>query len=189
MIRRRNYFIKKKFQANFAFRFILLLLLEAILIAGLYMYVSNDTITAGYLDSILTVERTPQFFFGQFLLITLIVGLGIAIAAMIVFILLSHRIAGPLYRFEKDLEEVTSGNLTKRINLRRTDQLIELKESLNSLIGSFDSRMGRLKGKLSKLNRLLSRDNASQNASEIYSLMGSIKDEIDRFKVTSWPEE
>ena len=115
MIRRTNYFIKKGFQFNFAAKFILLILLEAGLIAVLFMQVSGNTITTGYYDSILTIDRTPKFFLTPLLLIVLITAVGIGLSGMIVFILLSHRIAGPLYRFEKDLGDVSYGDLTKRI--------------------------------------------------------------------------
>ena len=131
MIRRKNYFIKKRFQMGFIYRFILLLLLESLLIAGLFMYISSDTLTTGYFNYILKIERTSDFFFISFLLITSIVVIGMAMIGMAVFILLSHRIAGPLYRFEKDLAEMAQGDLTKRIALRKTDQLTELKEALN----------------------------------------------------------
>jgi methyl-accepting chemotaxis protein len=184
MLRRKNYLIKKRFQIGFFYRFIVLLGLEAVLIAILFMHVANDTVTAGYLDSILSVETTSHFFFIPFLLIVLIVGVGIAIAAMVIFILLSHRIAGPLYRFENVLNDINTGDLTKRVSLRRTDELIELKEALNVLMESFDQRLGRVKTNLSELKDLLSKNDPA-NSEKIYKAIELLKKEIDHFKVTS----
>lgn len=189
MIRRRNYFIKKRFQLNFVYKFVILLLLEALLIAGLFMYLSNDTLTTGYLGSILRVESTPRFFFAPLVLITLIVCVGIGIAAMIVFILLSHKIAGPLYRFENDLREIAGGDLTKRICLRKTDQLIELKEALNLLIGSLDRKVGRMKDIVLELEGLTYKEDIPSNLDKIYKLIEILKNEINCFKVTSEPKE
>ena len=186
MIRRKNYFIKKKFQFNFIFRFLLLLLLEAALIAGLFMYISSNTLTTGYMDSVLKIESTPNFFFLPFLLIMLIVAIGIGIAAMVVFIMLSHRIAGPLYRFEKDLEDISSGDLTKRISLRKTDQLTELKESLNVLIDSFDHRMARIRSHVAELKELVDKRG---DPAKINRLVETLKSEIEYFKVTLGSKE
>lgn len=189
MIRRKNYFIKKRFQFNFISRFLLLILLEAVLIAGLFMYISNDTLTTGYFNSILTIERTPNFFFIPALLIMLIVAVGIGISGMFIFILLSHRIAGPLYRFEKDLEEIGLGNLTKRISIRRTDQLEELKNALNILIDSLDRKMGEMKNRLIELKELASKKDDPEITVKIQKTIRLLENEIEQFKVSSTPKE
>jgi len=189
MIRRKNYFIKKNFQVNFISKFLILILLEAVLIVGLFMRVSNNTLTTGYFDSVLTIERTPDFFFVPIILIMLIVAIGIGIAGMIVFIMLSHRIAGPLYRFEKDIMEVGSGDLTKRINLRKTDQLAELKESLNIFIDSLDQKMSRIKNNLAELKELVSKKDDPGNIEKIYEMMELLNEDVEGFKVTSEPNE
>ena len=187
--RRRNYFIKKKFQMNFLYRFLMLLILESALIAGLFLYVSNNTLTTGYFDSILRIERTPIFFFVPFLLIILTVVIGMTMIGMIVFILLTHRIAGPLYRFEKDLEEIASGNLSKRINLRKTDQMTELQEALNSFVDTFDQKIGRVKDSVFELRELLSKKDDPEAAKKIYEMVEYLKGEIDQFKVSSGSKE
>jgi methyl-accepting chemotaxis protein len=103
---------------------------------------------------------------------------------MVIFILLSHRIAGPLYRFEKTLNEISAGNLAKRINLRKNDQLNELQEALNSLLVSFDERLGRTKNNLSELKELLAKNDPG-NLQKIYKVIELLEKEIEHFKVTS----
>ena len=134
MVRRKNYFIKKSFQLKFLSAFVVLLILESFLVTALFMYISNNTLTTGYSNSTLRIESTPSFFFVAMIFITLIAAIGIGLAGMVIFILLSHRIAGPLHRFEKSLKDMGSGDLTFRVNLRKTDQLAELKKGLNILI-------------------------------------------------------
>ncbi len=185
MARRKRYFIKKRFQIGFIYKFLVLILLEAGLIVGLFMYFSSDTLTTGYSNSTLKIENTPDFFLVPLLLIVLIVGLGIAIAAMIVFILLSHRIAGPLYRFEKCLEETVAGDLTKRLTLRRTDQLLDLMETLNKTTSFFDSKIGRMKDAVLELKKLTTQKDISENSEKIHETIELLKSEIDHFKVTS----
>ena len=186
---RKNYLIKKRFQLNFLLKFVILLLIESFLITGLLMYVSNDTITTGYLNSTLRIEKTPDFFFVSFVLIILITVVGIGMAAMSIFILLSHRIAGPLYRFEKALKEVEDGNLRARVDLRKTDELVTLKEAMNSVFGSMDLRLGRVKKELAGLEELLLNPNDPQAVSKLKSKLSSIKDEIGYFKVSPISKE
>jgi len=185
---RTNYFIKKGFQFNFALKFMFLIILEAALIAGLFMCISGNTLTTGYENSILTVDNTSNFFFWPVLIVILITTIGIALAGMVVFIILSHRIAGPLYRFEKDLGEISYGDLTKRISLRKTDQLTEIKEALNSLVNTFDERMARIKSILIELKSLTDKGEPG-NSAKIQNIVKKLKEEIDRFKVTASPNE
>lgn len=139
--RRRNYFIKKKFQIGFIYRFIALIFLEAILIAGLLMYVSKGTLTTAYFGTHLQIEKTPIFFLRSFIIITLVAGIAIGLAGLVIFIYLSHRIAGPLYRFEKTLGDISKGDVSFRVNLRDTDQLKSLQKPLNNLLSSLDERI------------------------------------------------
>jgi methyl-accepting chemotaxis protein len=62
-------------------------------------------------------------------------------AMLVVFILLalhsilvSHRIAGPLYRFRSIFKAVAEGDLSIRANLRKTDYLGKESDSLNEMI-------------------------------------------------------
>ena len=188
-IKRKNYFIKKRFQAHFVMRFIILLLIEILLMAGLFMYISNNTMTTGYYGSRLTIEKTSSFFLVPFIFIMLIAGIAVGISAVVVFILFSHRIAGPLFRFEKDLKDISAGDLTKRINLRKTDQLVELKETMNLLAVSLDNHIGRIRSRTLDLEKTLMEKGESSDPGKARKAVELLKDEVDFFKVTSGPKE
>jgi len=183
--RRKNYFIKKSFQANFFLRFALLILLEALLIVGLFIYVSGGTLTTGYQGAALKIEKTSSFFFVAYLLISLIVGIAVGLAGMLVFMFLSHKIAGPLYRFEKSLEEISGGNLTHRIRLRKSDQLGDLAQSLNRFTQRMDETMGRLRKEIHEASKLSSSGEPSVNLPRIKETLNRLKEMIDAFKTTS----
>lgn len=181
MQRRRNYFIKKRFQLNFMAGFVILIVLESLLIAALLAHLSTDTLTTGYLNSVLKVERTSDFFKMSFLLGSFIAVGAIAIAGMAIFILLSHRIAGPLYRFEKTVKDIEAGDLTTRINLRKKDEIVTLKESLNVLVESMDKRIGRIKKNISELRTL---SDAKSDPDIIRRKISALEDEVGHFKVS-----
>ena len=69
-------------------------------------------------------------------------------AMLVVFVLLalhstfvSHRIAGPLYRFRKVFGAVARGDLSVRANLRKDDYLGKESESLNEMIASLRAKI------------------------------------------------
>jgi len=189
MVRRKNYFIKKRFQMSFAFRFLALLFIESLFILQLFMYIANNTITVGYANSSLQISKTSSFFWAPFTLITLIIVFGVSLVGTIVFIFLSHRIAGPLYRFEKTLKEMESGDLTLRVDLRRTDQLIELKEAFNALIISLDKKISSIKNEIDEAHKLLAKNDDPHIVSKLNKAVEILKKEVDYFKVSSETKE
>ena len=155
--RRRNYFIKKKFQVNFTVKFLIIILIEAFLAAGLFLYMSKGTLTTGYLGSELRIARTYDFFLPMLLLSNLII-VGIsAVIGIGVLIFLSHRLAGPLYRFENILNSIKKGDLTQRFKLRENDQFAELANSINEHTDTLDKNMGHLKAGVMEFSQLASK--------------------------------
>jgi nitrogen fixation/metabolism regulation signal transduction histidine kinase len=51
----------------------------------------------------------------------------------------SHRFAGPIYRFEKSAQVVSGGDLTHRVSLRTGDELMELQEEFNGMVSSLQT--------------------------------------------------
>lgn len=58
------------------------------------------------------------------------------VIVLIVSAVVSHRMAGPIYKFEKCCASVASGDLTCRISLRRGDHLTELQDQFNNMTGA-----------------------------------------------------
>ena len=160
--RRKNYFIKKSFQTRFSLRFALLIMLEAFLIAGLFWVVAKGTLTTGYSGTELRIEKTASFFYASFILILFIASLAIGLVGMLVFIFYSHRIAGPLFRFQKSLQQISGGDLTGRIRLRQKDQLGELGESINLMTESMDQQIGKLKKEIKAASQHAGKDSLTR---------------------------
>lgn len=185
MERRKKLFVKKKFQLSFILKFALLLLLESVLIVFLFTYMTNNTVTTGYAQSILRVESSLQFFLVPFILLSMICFVAISLVGMVVFTLFSHRIAGPLYRFEKILQQMGEGDLTANVNLRKKDQLVEVETLINEFVDMLDKRMGAMKVNLEQAQAFLMQMEDSATREELCQKLNLIKDEINHFKVTS----
>jgi methyl-accepting chemotaxis protein len=57
----------------------------------------------------------------------------ITLATIVVTLFVSHKLAGPMFRFEADLEVIGKGDLTKKIRLRKKDQLKDVVVTLNRM--------------------------------------------------------
>ncbi|MBM3253725.1 MAG: methyl-accepting chemotaxis protein [Candidatus Omnitrophica bacterium] len=60
-------------------------------------------------------------------------------------IFLTHKIAGPLYRFEKNVKAISDGDLSVRFNIRRGDDLKELADKLTIMTERFGELIVRFK--------------------------------------------
>ena len=64
--------------------------------------------------------------------------LAIMVLVIIVGIFTTHRIAGPIYRMESDIERTLSGEQGVRVRLRTGDAFPDLAEKVNQLIERID---------------------------------------------------
>lgn len=195
--RRTNHFIKKGFQIDFSIRFLALIIIEAVLLAGLFWYMSLDTLTTSYVGSQLRIENTSSFFFPSMMLSNLIVVVIVGLIGIAGLIFISHKIAGPLYRFEKSLKEMGTGDLSHRLQTRKQDQLTDLADTLNDFTSTIDRKMIDIKRDIRDIVRLteevrpyLSEDKkmdtarAEQIFQELSGKIGSLKDITDHFRTS-----
>lgn len=60
------------------------------------------------------------------------------VMVLIVSAVISHRMAGPIFKFEKSCTTVADGDLTHRVYLRQGDQLTELQDHFNNMAGAMN---------------------------------------------------
>lgn len=142
--KRKNIFIKKGFQTNFSLKFLVLIVIESFMVSGLFSYLLRGTVITGYTGSELVIARTGEYFMPKLLLANLAVIVITASAGFLILLLVSHKIAGPLYRFEKSLEETGKGDLTHRFSLRSDDQMGVLAQRLNDFNATMDSTLAKM---------------------------------------------
>lgn len=139
--KRRQYFIDKSFQAKFMLKFCLLILVGGALSVALTMMISQDTLTSSYNGSKLVIEKTSSAIMPSVIIATIVTTVVISIIAIIVMVFVSHKIAGPMYRFENDLKIIAEGDLKKEIRLRDGDQFSGVVGSLNNMVGSLNDKV------------------------------------------------
>jgi len=136
ILRRRQYIIKKGLQ----FRYIGLifsLAFIASLVTGWTVFATGWHFLGEKLSSVYPQGR----------LVYVLRATNLALIRNLLFIsplifilglLFSHKIAGPVYRIEKTLADISKGNLGLRIKLRKGDELVDIADTINNLAESFN---------------------------------------------------
>ena len=131
--KRKNYFINRVFQSEFILKFCGLVVIGST-VFGIILYLfSKHTLTTSFENSRLVIKSTADYLFPGLLFGGLIVAIFTALAASVVVMLMTHRIAGPMYRFEKYINEIGSGRLYSDLKIRKKDQFQNMAGSLNKM--------------------------------------------------------
>ncbi len=164
--KRKNYFIKKDFQARFILKFCLLLLTGVVISTGLLFLFSQGTLTSSFQHSRLVIENTALAILPS-VVYTGLITLGLlTVATIFVTLFISHKIAGPMFRFEKDLKEIGQGDLTKKVVLRNKDQAAELADCINDMTTSLRKKVVHVQAEVERILKSAREKNAPQEMLE-----------------------
>lgn len=190
--KRRKFFIEKQFQTKYLLLTILLLALYSLIFVALI-----------FLPYILPLHyNTPLTERAEAAEILLILHNRVWPALLVVIMLLgslsifiSHKIAGPLYRLKKALQEITEGNLDTRVTLRKGDELRDMAEHINHLAEELRTFVTALKndydllstyiGELEKQieTRMISEESGREIIEKVNISRKNIHEALDRFKI------
>jgi methyl-accepting chemotaxis protein len=192
--KRRQYFINKGFQGEFILKFCGLVALGSI-IFGVILYVfSSKTLTTSFENSRLVVKSTADFILPGILFGIVVVGFFTSIATSIVVILMTHRIAGPVYRFEKHARQIAEGDLCSDLRIRKKDQFQNLvpafnkmTEGLRGMFLEITRILEDMDGLIENLYTLSDREKFSRDTQDIIARLredkGQLKSALKRFRV------
>lgn len=138
---RRIYYIKKDFQLRFIFKFCLLVLAGGLVSTGILTFFSKGTLTSTFDNSRLVIEKTSIAILPAVVYTNIITLVLITMATVAVTLLVSHKLAGPMFRFEADLKMIGEGALTKTVRLRKEDQLKDLVGSINHMTANLHGKV------------------------------------------------
>ena len=133
---RRTIFIKKSLQVRY------MVFMIACVLCGLAIMTLELTVTLNDLFDAYPVLVQPIY--DEFIPIVSSFFYKIAIYLLLVVIIsaiLSHRMAGPVYRFEQTCKAIAQGDFSQRVHLRKGDQLTELQTEFNNMMDVIESRL------------------------------------------------
>lgn len=143
--RRRNYFIKKGFQARFIARFLAVSFVGGILGVALFNFLANEKI-----DALLFSMRIPAVNAGNILFREAIYANGLAFAFIVfVYILTAKgvhaKMVRSLHRIRADMHGLIRGDLGARIQLSEDEEFRDLADDLNLMAGELQRRFSDIK--------------------------------------------
>ena len=153
--KRRHYFINKAFQTEFILKFCGLVILGSALFGILLYLFSKNALTTSFENSRLVIKSTADYIFPGLISGGLLVAVITALSATIVVVLMTHRIAGPMYRFEKYVREVGSGKLYSDLKIRKKDQFQNMVEALNKMTDDLKLGLAEVNDVSGKLDKLI----------------------------------
>ena len=131
----RNYLLNSQYQLRFT---AVIVLLAAILTGGLGYFVMSKAHEASRLVSVqamdpdnqLAQELARQFAASDRILMAILIVFGfvLSIVMAVYGIMLTHKVAGPLYKITNHLDKMRDGKLGIVYNLRKGDQLVDFFE-------------------------------------------------------------
>ena len=100
---------------------------------------------------------------------------------------LSHRIAGPLYKFEKITNEIGNGNLNISVQLRQKDELLPLKKAFENMVENLQIKIRNFKNNFKKIKLIEEKlNNAIQTSvlpeTDKNSLTATVKEFISEYE-------
>ena len=184
--RRKNYYVKEDFQRNFIIKFCLLVIIGTVISGALVYFMSQNTVTTVFENSRLKIKSTADFILPAVFLSSAVVIVLVGFATIVVTLYASHKIAGPLYRIEKDLEKVASGDFEVKFNLRKNDQLQALATRIDRVIAMLGQQMQEVKQLVSDLEsdvEALQKGGEKVNFQEMSSKLKNIHKNLSKFNV------
>ena len=133
---RRTIFIKKNLQIRY------MILMVACVLCGLAIMGLELTATLNDLFDDYPVLVQPIY--DEFIPIVSSFFYKIAIYILLVVIIsaiVSHRMAGPVYRFEQTCKQIAKGDFSQRVHLRKGDQLTQLQQEFNAMMDEIEKRL------------------------------------------------
>lgn len=137
-LKRRTIFIKKKLQIRY-----MMLIIFSVL-CGLGIMALELTATLNDLFDKYPVLMQPIY--DQFIPIvaSFIYKIGIYVLfVVLISAVLSHKMAGPVYRFEQTCKAVAKGDFSQRVHLRAGDQFGEFQDEFNKMMDRVEAEVGK----------------------------------------------
>ena len=131
--RRRTYIVRMDFQYDFIIKFCILTVIASVIVAGIIYFVCGTTVTTVFRDSRLKILSTSDFIMPYLLLSSFIAIFFSTLACWWMTLLISNRLAGPIFRLEKDIAKMAEGDLTVHFRVRKDDELKSLASIINAM--------------------------------------------------------
>lgn len=184
--KRRQMFVDHTFQKRFIFKFCLIVVLSSFLVGGLLYFFTRNSTTVTIENTKVIAKSTADFLLPSLLWTVLVVSLFSAIAVLVISMIASHKIAGPIFRMKKEIDALKKGDLTRNFSIRNQDQFQALAASLMELSSILRVEHIELKSRYQGLQRFLQEKKfevTGKDKEQLQVMLDTIHDTFKHFKV------
>lgn len=173
------------FERGYRFRFVLRLCLAfsagaAVLYGILYLVLSRP-LTGDYAGVFHALRNLSEFLRPVIATSVLVYILLVCGAAGALCVYGLHKVAGPLYRMERVMEEFRSGSPTRPVLFRAGDQIEPLAQAFNAWIGKLREERQRWLATMMNAERLCLQDEATCRA-ELEEALRKMAEDMSRYR-------
>lgn len=143
--KRRNYYIDKEVQNKFIINFCLLVLVGSLVVLGIIYWLARNSTTVAIIDGRVGVHSTAEYLLPLLIQTFLVELVVVSVATIVMTVLVSHKIAGPLFRLKVMLAGLGEGDVSTPMRLREGDQLQNVADAYNQAINKLNYKIKMLK--------------------------------------------
>ncbi len=143
--RRRILLIEKTFQIRFIAKMTALVVLGTALTGGILYVLANQEFGRAFYSAHYQARNSWELLLPAVLVASFISMALVAAGATVVTLRDSHRIGGPLYRFQANLRAIGQGDLTLVTRLREGDELQGFTDAMNEMTRNLRDHIHRVK--------------------------------------------
>ena len=137
-----NYSNKRQMQLRLLVKVMIIALIATGLTSTVFYLYSNQEVGQSFKQFHINARNFLDFLFPA-IIIALVIGVIIAFGMAIFF---PHKIAGPLYRIERDIKEkIGEGDFTVKFTVRKGDEVADLADALNTMMAKLRLKIDRIK--------------------------------------------
>ena len=175
--RRRTYIVRMDFQKDFIIKYCVLVLIAIVALSLIVYFFCGTTVTTVFKDSRLKILSTNDFILPYLFWSSAIAVVCAVAVCWRMTMIISNRLAGPLYRLEQDLARVAQGDLNLNIRVRQKDEFQSLARILNDLTGDWRNDITAIKKSVEELDKSSSLDPKDRR------ILDDIKESLRKYKV------
>lgn len=133
-----------------------LVMLSGLVVSGLFIYLYfRHGLGESYAEALTTLTRVEEALPRALQVTFLLQSLLIFLVSLAINLFISHKIAGPIYRFEHSLRCIDAGDLLHVARIRDSDQVKSMVSTLNRLTASLRNRYTSLREIEEELNQII----------------------------------
>jgi len=176
--------LEKNFASKFFLKYIVgIIAVFGIILSAIYLVLPHNDVIH-YYEAVYSFIKTSDALVETFVIAGLINFAFIILLTAIISILASLKIAGPIYRLEKKLENFADGDLTGKVYFRQYDPLKNIANTFNNTLVETAQRVKAIYAAADSTNKAREKLDGSAKSIEAFrDRIIALENEIEKFKL------